>query len=63
MCADPGEIMKSMESRHVGEKRHLAMAALFPAVVGLQMGTKFATKAEKHLNFIYKIINNTKTVC
>lgn len=29
------------------------MAALFPAVVGLQMGTEFATKAEKHLNFIW----------
>lgn len=53
MCADPGEIMKSMESRHTGEKRHFMMAALFPAVIGLKMGTKFATKAEKHLNFIY----------
>lgn len=34
-------------------KRHFTVAALFPAVVGLQMGTEFATKAEKHLNFIY----------
>lgn len=53
MCADPREIMRSMESRHIGEKRHYMMAALFPAVVGLQMGTKFATEAEKHLNFVY----------
>lgn len=45
--------MKSMESRHTGEKRHFTKAALFPAVVGLQMGTEFATKAEKCLNFIY----------
>lgn len=29
------------------------MAALFPAVVGLQLGTEFATKAEKHFSFIY----------
>lgn len=45
--------MKSVESRHTGEKKTFYDgAALFPAVVGLQVGTEFATKAEKHLNFI-----------
>lgn len=53
--------MKSTENSHKGEKKYFTLAALFPAVVGQQLGTEFATKAEKHFSFIYQTINNTKT--
>ena len=40
-------------SADAGEIRHYTAAALFPAAVGLQMGTELATRAEKNLNFVY----------
>lgn len=54
--------MKSTESSHKGEKKLFHIGSFIPCCCRSATGyCEFATKAEKHFNFIYQTINNTKT--